>query len=679
MKRFGFFLIAASLYAAVLVRDSIDQWVVSTDVPSLIIETSVEVLDRNGTLLRAYTVADGRWRLETTLEQVDPRYLEMLVAYEDKRFYRHSGVDSLAALRAAVQAVRSGRVVSGASTLTMQVARLLEDGPTGTWKGKLRQTRLALALERILSKEDVLTLYLNRAPFGGNLEGVRSASFAYFGKEPRRLTTAEAALLVALPQSPEQRRPDRFLGSALDARQRVLARLNATGLLDEERVAAALTEPLSGQRKSFPKQAAHLTDRLVKSRPGRNRHDTVLDAALQTRLERMAQRAAADAGQRLSIAIIVADHRDGAIRASIGSAGYRADDREGFVDMTQSVRSPGSTLKPLVYGLAFDQGLAHPETLIEDRPIAFGTYAPQNFDGTFRGTVRVRDALKLSLNVPVVALMEALGPARLMSHLRRARVDAEVPGAVPGLAVALGGIGVSLEGLVQLYASIAQAGRATQVSALPINQTLQAQVLSPEAAWHLGNILAETPPPTGAAQTGLAYKTGTSYGHRDAWAIGFDGAHVIGVWIGRPDGTSVPGAFGGSVAAPVLFEAFALLKPKLDRLPPPPPSTLIVSHGHLPQPLKRFRSRNAVFNPDVDAPKLVFPPDGARLKTVSAGGLIAKVQDGQPPFTWMADGAPILTRSHDRSVMLKISDRGFVTLSVVDAAGRAARSKIRLD
>ncbi len=318
---------------------------------------------------------------------------------------------------------------------------------------------------------------------------------------------------------------------------------------------------------------------------------------------------------------MVADHQTGEILASVGSAAYRADQREGFVDMTQAIRSPGSTLKPLVYGLAFDQGLAHPETLIEDRPTAFGTYAPQNFDGQFRGTVTVRDALQMSLNIPVVKLTEAIGPTRLMAHLRRAGVNC---GTARRAAWTCGRVGrcrrQSGRAGAALCGHCRMAGR--RFSCRPDSGTDQGvsrqTVLSPEAAWHVGDILSGLAPPQGATRNGLAYKTGTSYGHRDAWAIGFDGRHVAGVWLGRPDGTPVPGAFGGDLAAPILFEAFARLKPTLDRLPPPPPSTLIVTNAALPQPLRRFRPRDAVFQDAPMRPELAFPPDGATVEP--AGG-----------------------------------------------------------
>ena len=624
------------------------------------------------------TAGDGRWRLPVAPAAVDRTYLEMLIAYEDRRFRHHRGIDPLALLRAAAQALRHGRIVSGGSTLTMQAARLLEESGTGTWRGKLRQMRVALALERRLPKDAILALYLARAPFGGNLEGVRAAALAWFGKEPARLTPAEAALLVALPQSPEARRPDRHPAAARAARDRVLARMVRAGVIDRGDYRAALSEPVPRERHPFPMTAPHLTDRAAAAAPQRRRHDLTLDAGLQRRLERLARRHLRGAPGALSAAILVADHRSGAVLASVGSPGYGAE-AHGYIDMTRARRSPGSTLKPLVYALAFDRGLAHPQTLIEDRPVDFGGYAPENFDGRHMGTLTAAEALRLSRNVPAVLLTEAIGPARLMAALRRAGLDPRLPGDRPGLAVALGGVGISLADLVQLYASLADGGRVR-----PLHWRAGAggpagpRLLSRAAAWQVGDILAGLAPPAGAPRTGLAYKTGTSYGHRDAWAVGFDGRHVAGVWIGRPDGTAVPGAVGGDLAAPLLFEVFQRLTPAIVPLPPPPPETLILPTAGLPPPLRHFTGRGAAFAPPPGAPALAFPPDGARLP-LGSGGLPVKLRDGTPPFTLLADGQPVLTGLRRRETVLPDLAPGFLRLTVIDARGRAARATVRID
>ncbi|MFO1174770.1 MAG: penicillin-binding protein 1C [Paracoccaceae bacterium] len=671
------FLLAAALFGAALTRDLFDGWIARTDLPPLAVATSAEVLDRNGVLLRAFTVADGRWRLDPG--PVDPLFTAMLLSYEDRRFYRHGGVDPLALARAAAQALWHGHVVSGGSTLTMQVARLLEDSGTGRWTGKLRQIRLALALERRLSKDQILGLYLRLAPYGGNVEGVRAAALTWFGKEPRHLTAAEAALLVALPQSPETRRPDRLRDAAYDARSRVLARAAAGGLLTGEKLAAAETEPVPDRRRDFPQLAALVAETLHRADPAASPIRTTLDAGIQAALERLAADAANRAGDKLSVAILVADHRTGRIVASVGAADWADDRRTGFIDMTAALRSPGSTLKPFVYGLAFDQGLANPETLIDDRLTAFGSYVPQNFDRTFRGTLTLRAALQQSLNIPAVSLTDALGPAKLLTALNRAGARPVVPGGQPGLAVALGGLGISLRDLVQAYAALARLGAPVRLSVLPDEaQPLPGRILSPEAAWQVTDILAGLPPPPGAAPGRLAYKTGTSYGHRDALAVGFDGGHVAGVWIGRADGSPVPGAFGGELAAPVLFEAFGRLKPAFDPLPAPPPATLILPTGRLPPPLQHFRSRaDALTVQADDAPKVAFPPDGAEVDTGGAP-LVVKVRDGVAPFVWMANGQPMATDAQDRQSVLPLPGPGFFRLSVIDARGRSAAVSISL-
>jgi penicillin-binding protein 1C len=666
-----FLWLAALLLALGLARDRLDAWIDATVIPPLVPVTSTEVLDRDGTLLRAYTVEDGRWRLPVTLAEVDPEFIELLLNFEDRRFYDHAGVDWRAMARAGWQAVTNGRIVSGASTITMQVARLLEDSGTGSWRGKIRQMRLALALERQLTKDEILTLYLHLAPYGGNIEGVRAATFTWFGQEPRQLTTAEAALLVAIPQAPNSRRPDRNPDNALAARNRVLQRALSFGVLSEEEVAAATAEPLPTDRRDFPLLAPHLSDRMLAEDPA-GQHRLTIDATLQAQMEELAQEAVRGQGDRLNAAIMVMDHQTGEVLASVGSAAYSDNPLQGFVDMTQALRSPGSTLKPLIYGLGFEAGLIHPETLIEDRPTRFGTYAPQNFDLTFRGELSVRAALQASLNIPVVALLEEIGPAELMNRMRRAGMQPELPAGQPGLAVALGGVGVTMEDLMRLYGALASGG---EFVPLHYRQGARAgepvQVLSPVASWYVGDILSGMLPPPNAPRNGLAYKTGTSYGHRDAWAFGFDGRHVVGIWMGRADGASVPGAFGADQAAPLLFEAFARIAPRLTPLPPPPAAALTVSHDALPLPLRHFTSRTATAT-DPDAPEIAFPPDGAVLAAQPGLPLMARVDRGTPPFTWLWNGRPVGIGLQDRDVDLGSPDEGFVDLVVIDSEGRAA-------
>lgn len=648
-------------------RDSWDTWVHKTVLPDTLAETSVEVRDRDGALLRVFTVENGRYRLPVSVSGVDPAFIAMLLTYEDKRFLRHSGVDGLAVARAAGQAIWNGGVVSGGSTLTMQVARLLENSGTGRWSGKLRQMRVAWALERRLTKDQILELYLLHAPYGGAVEGVRAGALAWFGKEPARLTQAEAALLVALPQAPEARRPDRHLTAARHARDRVLERM---GIAVED-------QDLPRHQRDFVRLAPHLADHLRGRDPLASRHDVTVNADLQRKIEALSRTAVQGQAAGVSVAIIVADHHTGEILATSGAPRYSsAGGALGFVDMTRAKRSPGSTLKPLIYGLAFDQGLAHPETIFNDAPIAFGRYAPQNFDGVFRGEITARRALQLSLNIAPVMLTQAMGPRRLMAGLKDSGAAPQLPAnAAPGLAVALGGVGLSLRELVQLYAGIAQGGVGRDLIDQVGSTRPEGRIMSPRSAWYVSNILGGLAPPPGASKGRLAYKTGTSYGHRDAWAIGYDGQHVVGVWMGRPDGTPVPGAFGGELAAPVMFEAFGRLKAGFDPLPPPPPDALILPTARLPQPLQYFGRRHDQVARD--ALTVTFPPDGARL--AKGAGIPLKLRGGLAPFTVLLNDHPAMTGLRQRHLVLPDPGAGFSRISVVDASGASQAVEVRLD
>ncbi|PLS23077.1 penicillin-binding protein 1C [Neptunicoccus cionae] len=656
-------------------------WVARTELPTLAPEVSVVVEDRQGRLLRAFTVDDGRWRMPVELGEVSPNYLNQLVAFEDKRFYKHNGVDTLAALRAIGQAITSGGVVSGGSTLTMQVARLLEESGTGSWRGKLRQIRLAWALEEKLGKDDILQLYLHLAPFGGNLEGVRAASLSYFRKEPIRLTEAEAALLVALPQSPERRRPDRHIANAVSARDRVLARGLSAGVLDPDTVSAALREPVPKQRYRFEALAPHLAERMVAQAPDRRRHRLTLERDVQLKAEALLRARVQGRHSALSGAIMVLNHQSGEVIASVGSPDYLDARRQGFVDMTLAVRSPGSTLKPLIYGLAFEQGVAHPETVIADRPVRFGSYAPQNFDKQFHGELRVRKALQMSLNIPAVSLLEAVGPGVLMARMRRAGAKPVLPNGRPaGLAVGLGGVGLRLQDLVAIFGSIARGGAPVDLTWRAGGDTGSAArplVLGKVAAWYVGDILRGVPAPVSARQGEIAYKTGTSYGHRDVWAIGFDGRHTVGIWLGRADGAAMPGELGAGLAAPLLFDVFSAVKPAADPLPPPPAAALTVTTEALPQTLQSFRPRGQIGRHA--GPRITFPPDGARLTLGADPELVAKVDRGVPPFTWLANGVPVAVGHFERQVVLDAPGAGFLLLSVIDATGVSQGVRVTLD
>lgn len=651
-------------------------------------DRSTVVLDREGKLLRPFLTADGRWKLPVTSEDVDPRYLAMLKAFEDKRFDDHPGIDPLGMLRAAGQMLTNGRVVSGGSTLTMQVARLLEPREERTLSAKLRQAVRAVELERRFDKAGILDLYLTLAPFGGNLEGVRAASFAYFGKEPKRLSTAEAALLVALPQSPETRRPDRFAEAARKARERVLERVEQAGLVTSDEVSAARAEPIPTARRPFPALSPHVAEQAVAEVPATRVQKLSLDARLQASLEGLARERSLGLAPQVSIAILAVDNETGEIRASVGGVDYFAVERAGSLDLTRALRSPGSALKPFIYALAFDNGIAHPETMLEDRPARYGIYIPENFDMTFQGMVSARKALQLSLNVPAVELLSALGPQRFLSRLRDAGIAVAMPrdSGAPGLAVGLGGLGITLQDLTRAYVGLARGGEM-----LPLRfrqQDPQAgpapRLVDPVAAWYVADTLLGAPPPLNAVPGRIAYKTGTSYGYRDAWAVGFDRKHTIGIWVGRADNGAVPGLVGRAVAAPILFDAFARLG--IDPRPFPQPADAIVANtGHLPPPLRHLRQDVPKTVAAMTTPtlKLAFPPDGARIDLSAAaldgsGRLNLKAAGGSPPYTWLVDGAPVTAPQRRRETQWQPPGKGFMRISVIDAAGASESVSVRL-
>jgi penicillin-binding protein 1C len=651
---------------------------------------SREVLDSDGALLRAFTTPDSKWRLAVKAENVDAQFIKMLVAYEDQRFNEHRGIDLWAIGRAGWQIVTHGRIVSGGSTLSMQVARLIEPREGRSFASKFLQMARAVQIERRLSKAEILDLYLNLAPYGGNLEGVRSASLAYFGKEPKRLSVAESAMLVALPQLPERRRPDRYKENAAVARERVLKRLAVASIIGDGEADRALIFPIPGERKALPALAAHLSEAALRKWPDRTSHKTTLRRNVQQALEQAARDASKKLGEKLSIAIVMADAKTGEILGEVGSADYFDASRSGWIDMTRQYRSPGSTLKPFIYGLGFEEGLIAQETIIEDRPADFFGYRPRNFDMSYQGDVTIRQALQLSLNVPAVKVLDNVGPAKLLVRLRRADVKLVLPpNEVPGLAIALGGAGVTLKDLVQLYAGLANRGKPVKLGDGVHEEAAVIEgsaLLDPAAAWQISDILSGVKPPIGAVDMGIAYKTGTSYGYRDAWSVGYDGRHVIGVWIGRADNGAIPGLSGYKSAAPVLFDAFKKAGVAIVALPRAPAGALRLTEAELPVSLKRFahtRSGLISINAREAAPQIVYPPQGAEVEVGLTSGdpmpLSLKLQGGRPPFRWLANGIALPDSTRKRTYDWRPDGAGFSTLTVIDADGRAATVRVFLN
>jgi penicillin-binding protein 1C len=655
---------------------------------------STVVEDRKGVLLRAFTTADGIWRLPADPDAVDPLYLKMLLAYEDRRYESHLGVDPLAVARALRQWITHGRLISGASTITMQTAKLLEPRPR-TFRSKAIEMARALQLEARFSKREILAAYLTLIPYGGNLEGVRAASLAYFGKEPRRLTEAEAALLVALPRDPEGLRPDRFPAAARKARNAVLERVAARGLIDAAALESARATPVPTGRMPLPFLAPHLTEQLaVQARGGEIA--TTLDAGLQEQLEALLRRSVAQFDRRVGAAAIVVHNPTMSVLAYAGGADYFDADRFGMIDMAAAVRSPGSTLKPFIYGLGFDRLVVHPDTLIDDAPRDFAGYIPRNFDDGFHGEVTVREALQHSLNVPAVAVLDRVGAGSFDATLRQAGITlafdrGQGPATLP---LALGGVGIDLKHLAMLYAAIPNGGvvrplRLTPEGAAAGADTGGARLIGAAAAWYVARILEGVPPPSGYADAAqrqhaaIGYKTGTSYGYRDAWALGFTGDYTIGIWVGRPDGTPCSECIGIEAAAPILFGAVDLLPPSFDTPETPPAGVIPGPTSALPEGLQRFDAADpAEDRSAARSLRIAFPPDGSRIPLADGATemlpLALRATGGRQPLTWMVNGRPLAATGRRGDTDWIPDGAGFANIEVIDARGERAETQVFL-
>ncbi len=679
------------------------------------------VVAADGTPLRNYPSRDGIWRYPVTADQVSPRYLQALLTYEDRWFRWHPGVNPVAMARAAWQWAIHGHIVSGGSTLTMQVARLIDPRlngqPSRSIGAKLRQAWRAIQLEMHYSKDEILAMYLSRAPMGGIVQGVEMASRLWLGKSARDLGAAEAALLTALPQAPTRLRPDRHPEAARQARDKVLDRMVQLGRwsaaeVDDAKIETVVAPPLRA-RWVAPLAAQRL---LRETRPPGSRRDrqkrggppvlaSTLDVEIQDRVEQMLLDRVDNLPPKVSMAVLVMDNDSLAVRAYAGSADFSDDSRYAHVDMVTAIRSPGSTLKPFLYGLALDDGLIHSESPLMDVPMSFGGYAPGNFQASFSGPVSVSQALQRSLNVPAVDLLDRVGPAHFASVMLGGGVRLRMPaGAVPNLSLILGGGGTTLEELVGAYRSLARGGLSGKPRLRPDQPLVESRMMSAGAAWIVRDILeggGHPDRPFYQAQSGspgkrLAWKTGTSFGFRDAWAIGVTDNWTIGVWVGRPDGTPNPGYFGANVAAPLLQDIVSALPdgPQRERLRPETVKAVVscwplglrlgsVLDGICPEQRPAWALNDTVpptfagYADGMQAPlRLTGIANGSVLRPVPGADRVAVDVDAQGvegDIWWMLDGRVLGHGPAGRPFTVSLARDGRFTLTVMDSRGRYDR------
>lgn len=651
------------------------------------------ILDKQNQLLTALISKDERLRFQVNLNEVDSRFIRILVAYEDKRFFYHYGIDPLAIGRALWQWGRSGRIVSGGSTLTLQTVRLLEP-KSRTLIHKLQEALRALQLEYHYSKKEILEIYLSLAPYGGNLEGIRAASLTFFNKDPKMLSISEAALLVALPQQPSRLRLNLYPERARKSRDKILLRMKTVGVLTPTETQEALEDevPKINTLYSFPRYAGHLAYRLASMMPQQFVHKTFIDLSLQKQCETLLKLQLPFLDKAQTVALMIVENKTRQVVTYVGSAAYFDDRRCGQVDMIKAIRSPGSTLKPFIYGLGFELGVIHPDTIMQDIPTLFCDYAPSNFKDTFHGMVTVKEALQNSLNIPAVSILEKIGPGYFTEKLRKVGVPLKFSNNLvsPSLSLALGGVGVSLEDLVNLYMALANQGEfAKALISGEIVKEKEVNLLENKAAWHVTHILEGTPPPEGFVHVNatthapIAYKTGTSYGFRDAWALGFTKDFTVGVWVGRPDGTPHSDQVGRTVAAPILFKVFDIL-PKRDKnfKEQEPEGILSLKAQELPKTLMHFK-RKDIENVNVSKNlKILFPKEGSmiHLEKEEQGFRPIRifVSGSKPPFYCFENGHPLSEKFSTHEILWQPKELGFTEITVVDSLGASASVTICL-
>jgi penicillin-binding protein 1C len=547
--------------------------------PSLLegVDFSTRVCDRNGNVLRVTLTADQKYRIWTPLKEISPALIDATLRFEDKYYDKHPGVNPVSLLRATWNLVFSGRMHAGASTITMQLARLRYHLHTRTVAGKLRQIVYALELERHYSKAQILEAYLNLAPYGRNIEGVGAASEIYFSKSAARVTGAEAVALSVIPQSPTRRAL--IAGGenerVTNAQQRWYSRSTTT-----EMPALTFRAEARTRRQLI---APHFVQQVLESRTPSTERMTTLDLSLQQLLEkRVADYIAQNRDRGIeNAAALLVDFKTMEVLAQIGSSDFSNATIQGQVDGTRRPRSPGSTLKPFVYALALDQGKIHPLTLLRDAPHTFGDYNPENFDREFLGPIRAADALARSRNVPAVTLASELSHPAFYEFLRNADVSLPKPASFYGLSLPLGGAEVTMEDLVRLYSALANGGELQPLRRFTEEPAAKKKnrIFSPEAAFLTLDMLGQIPRP-GMTNADLSrsapvfWKTGTSHGFRDAWSVAVFDHYVLAVWIGNFDGKRNAAFIGRTAAAPLLFQMIDGLRAReparfAPHLPPP--------------------------------------------------------------------------------------------------------------
>lgn len=527
---------------------------------------SVIIEDKKGATLYAFLNKDDKWRMQAELNEISPVLRKTIIYKEDKYFYYHPGINPIAMFRAAFNNIVFRKRTSGASTITMQVSRMLYHRKR-TYTSKVVEMFNALQLEWMFSKEEILQLYINLLPFGGNIEGMKSASLIYFEKDPLQLSLAEVTALAIIPNKPTSLGTAKNTAALITERNKWLNRFDAERIFPHDEIVAALAEPVSLFRHDVPRNAQHFCIRMKKQYPDQSIIKSNLNSTVQATTEKIVRNASA----RLKMmninnaSVLIIDNTTRAVVSYVGSADFNDATDAGQVDGVNAIRSPGSTLKPLLYATAFDKGLLTPKTKINDVPVNVAGYFPVNYNKEFNGSVTVEYALINSLNIPAIKTLNDVGVKDFITKLKASHFNSIAKNEKGmGLSLILGGCGVTLEQLVAQYAAFANEGNYLPVKWLQNDKdTNKVAIMTAQSAYMINSILTQLHRPdlpfnfqNTTHLPRVAWKTGTSYGRRDAWSIGYNKQYTIGVWVGNFSGLGVPELNGADIATPLLFELF---------------------------------------------------------------------------------------------------------------------------
>ena len=635
-------------------------------------DSSRIVYDSSNNWLYTTTNQTQKWRFKPNVKQIDPLFIKMLINYEDKHFKKHLGVDIGALIRASYQLLTRGHIVSGGSTLTMQVARLLEP-KSRTLSSKVIEIIRALQLEYHYTKEQILNIYLTLAPYGGNVEGIEAASWYYFGKHPYALSASEAALLVALPKNPEGYRPDKHPKRAKRARDRVLKRAYKAGLLSTFLYQQALKEPIATKLHKFPRYASHLALKLLRDSSKLN-INTTINGTLQKQLESWAKERGKSLPSGASMALLIVENSNSKVRAYLGSYDMFNQKISGYIDMTKAIRSPGSALKPFIYAMGFEQHIIHPQSIILDKEVSFGNYHPHNYSRRYHGQVTISEALINSLNIPAVKVLYRVGAGEFIDKLQKVVGKVHIPKNSATLPVALGGLGVTLWQLTQGYVTLANGGSSKNLTILKETKQHNLNLVSAKSAKIVTAILRQLPPPDNYRDRAnkIAYKTGTSYGYRDFWSMGYSKNYTIGVWIGRANNQPVVKASAREIATPIMFEAFSLTD-AIKGLKQWSWSSNFIKNP-VPKVLKYFDKELK----SQDKLKFLYPKKGARYQSASCHKVTVEVaiDNGKEPYFFYIDNKPKATNNKKLNLKLGV---GAHIITVLDSSGESITRDIWVD